>query len=93
MYNFNEKRDLIMKSSISFVVWNGSVVFLSVDESEFKRFLKEVVGMDDEFIEENMDCENLDMSEEEMDEMGWKWGVERGDDSVSIGFGWMKDGM
>lgn len=82
-----------MKSSISFVVWNGIVVFLSVDESKFKRFLKEVVGMDDEFIEENMDCENLDMSEEEMDEMGWKWGVERGDDSVSIGFGWMKDGM
>lgn len=82
-----------MKSSISFVVWNGSIVFLSVDESKFKRFLKEVVGMDDEFIEENMDCENLDMSEEEMDEMGWKWGVEMGDDSVSIGFGWMKDGM
>ncbi|MGZ8924856.1 MAG: hypothetical protein ACXW2E_03125 [Nitrososphaeraceae archaeon] len=73
--------------TIFYLVWNGVLIFVETDKDKFISYLKEEIGMDDEFIEEKFGDDFITVEEQYMDEKEWEWNVEMGDDYVNIGFG------
>lgn len=78
-------------TSVFILIWNNEVVFTELDEHKFVDYLKNKIGMDDQFIEDNIDQGPINVSfdpkcddEDFIIVTNWKQGPDRGDDYVTI---------